>query len=564
MKTRLLGFFNKGGRTKTLIINVVFALLASLVFSAFFFRIDLTSDKRYSLTDFTKKTLRNLDDIVYIQVYLDGELNIPFGKMKQGIRETLDEFRIYAGDNLMYEFVNPFEGVEPELQEEAIADLYARGLQPANIISSDTEGGTAEKIVFPGAVITYRDAEVPVNLLKNNTLAGAEANINNSIQSLEFEFIRVINTLSSDTVEKVAFLEGHGEFPEPEVEGLSRELSWFFQVDRGQINGNQGILDDYKAVIVAGPVLPFNEKDKFVIDQYIMNGGKVLWFLDMVRLSKDSLAQKGYTIAIIDQLNLEDMLFRYGVRINPVLIQDYQCNVIPLNMALPGNSPEFRFMPWYYYPLLNPSQAHPATRNLSQVKSEFTSDIDTTGPGRNIMKTILLSTSDLTGKKEVPALISLEEATVEPSEMLFNEKHKTVAMLLEGSFESSFKNRMITGIAPDGSDFRESGEPTMMLVVADADILRNEPGYPAGFDQYTQRTFSNKDFILNALHYMTGHEDLINLRNREIPLRLLDKAKLNQNRAFWLMFNTIGPPLVVIFAGMILIWLRDNKYGRGK
>lgn len=553
---------NSKNRLLSLLTNAGIAILVLLVFSVFFFRLDLTSDKRYTLSDFSKKTLSDLDDIVYVKVYLDGDLNIPFGKMKQGIGEILDEFRVYAGNNLLYEFVNPFESIENDRQEEVIADLYSRGLQPSNIISADREGGTSEKIIFPGAIISYRGAEVPVNLLKNNTMAGAEENINNSIQFLEFEFIRVINTLSSDTVEKVAFLEGHGELSENEVESLSRELSWFYQVDRGQINGTYGLLDDYKAVIVAGPSLPFDEQDKFVIDQYIMNGGRVLWFVDMVRISMDSLAQQGYTIAVIDQLNLEDMLFRYGVRVNPVLLQDYQCNVIPLNMALPGNSPDFQFMPWYYNPLLSPSQSHPVTRNLSQVKSEFTSDIDSTGPGSNLVKTVLLHTSDLTGIKEVPSLITLEEATISPSEMNLGYKYKAVAMLLEGPFESAFKNRITEDLAKGDYVYKETGDPTQILVVADSDIIRNEPGYPLGFDRYTQQTFSNKDFVVNALHYMTGHEDLINLRTREIPLRLLDKSRVDSNRLLWVMLNTLGPVLLVVSAGFLFIWHRERKYGR--
>jgi gliding-associated putative ABC transporter substrate-binding component GldG len=563
MKFHFSDIINSNRRLWSLILTVIIILLTAFVLSSFFFlRLDLTSEKRYTLSDFTRKTLKNLNDIVYVKVYLDGDLNIPFGKMKQGIRETLDEFRVYAGDNLQYEFINPFRGLDASAREKVITDLYGRGLQPSNIISGDEEGGTEQKIIFPGAFVTYRGTEVPVNFLKNNALAGPEENINNSVQSLEFDLIRVINTLASDSVEKVAFLEGQGELGESGVYDITRELAWFFQVDRGSINGTPGILDDYKAVIIAKPSLPFTEQDKFVLDQYIMNGGRVLWFLDMVKLSMDSLSQHGYTIAMADQLNIEDMLFRYGVRINPVLLQDYQCNVIPLNMALPGNSPDFRFMPWYYYPLLNPLQSHPVTKNLSQIKSEFASDIDTTGPGRKLTKTILLSTSDLTRKVIVPTYVSLAEAAQTESVSQFNEKSKAVAILLEGSFESSFRNRILGEIIKGSYTFRDTSKLTSMLVVGDGDIIRNEDNYPLGFDRYTQRTFANKDFIVNAIHYMTGHNNLIRLRSRELSLRLLDKEKISRHRLFWVLLNTLGPSSLVIIAGIFFNLYRKKRYGR--
>jgi len=272
-----------------LALSLVIVALSAYFLSSFFYRIDLTSEKRYTLSDFSKKSLHNLKDVVYVKIYLDGDLNIPFRKMQQRMKETLDEFRIYAGGNLEYEFINPFDGEDASVKEAMMNELYQKGLRPTNILAKDKEGGTSEKLVFPGALINFRGTEIPVNLLKNNPRIAADVNINNSIQSFEFEFMRVISSLAADTTEKIAFLEGHGEYNEFQVGDITRELGWYFQVDRGRIGGKPGVLDQYKAVIIAGPTSAFNEKDKFILDQYIMQGGKVLWFIDMVNASLDSI-----------------------------------------------------------------------------------------------------------------------------------------------------------------------------------------------------------------------------------------------------------------------------------
>jgi len=552
-----------------LTISLAIVILSAYLLSAFFFRIDLTSEKRYTLSAFSKKTLRELDNIVYVKVFLDGDLNIPFRKMQQRLRETLDEFKVYAGDNLEYEFINPFAGEDAKMRDDVLNELYDKGLKPTNILAKDQEGGTSEKLVFPGALIHFRGVEVPVNLLVNNPGSDAEENINNSIQSFEFSLIRVINTVTSDTTEKIAFIEGHGEFNEYQVGDITNELGWYFQVDRGTIGGRSGALDQYKAVIIAGPSRPFNEQDKFILDQYIMQGGKVLWFIDPVNASLDSISKRGSTISLFKMLNIEDLLFRYGVRINPVLIQDIQCNMIPVNVALAGNQPDFRPAPWLYSPLLNPPYNHPVTRNLNMIRTEFTSSIDTLAARKGIRKTVLLRSSDYSRQVNSPVIISLDEVRLTPKQEEFTDRFLPVAVLLEGNFESAFRNRMISGIFSDTViQVKEISPPSSMLIVADADIIRNDirPApqgifiSPLGFDRYTQQTFGNKEFIINAVQYMTGRADLINLRSRELTLRLLNKSKIRENRKTWVLVNTICPPLIIIIAGLVYTWIRKRKY----
>ncbi|MBN1789045.1 MAG: gliding motility-associated ABC transporter substrate-binding protein GldG [Bacteroidales bacterium] len=554
-----------------LLVSLAAIILSACLLSSFFYRIDLTSEKRYTLSKFSKKSLRNLKDVVYVKVYLDGDLNIPFRKMQQSLKETLDEFRVYAGDNLEYEFINPFAGKNAKLKEDMVNELYEKGLKPTNILDTDKEGGTSEKLVFPGALIQFRGTEVPVNLLRNDPGTPAEENINNSIQAFEFEFIRVISSLSADSVEKIAFLEGHGEFDEYQVGDITHELGWYFQVDRGRINGKPGILDQYKAVVIAGPASPFHEKDKYVLDQYIMNGGKVLWFIDMVNASLDSISEGGPMVALIRTLNIEDLLFRYGVRINPVLIQDVQCDKIPVNVALAGNAPNFVPSPWLYSPLLTTPDSHPVTRNLNMIRTEFTGFIDTLEARKEISKTVLLKTSDFSRQVVVPVMISLEEIRLVPQESQFTNRYLPIAVLLEGNFESAFRNRMISALFPDTTvKFKDTGSPSKMLVVADADIIRNDVRptpqgvyiSPLGFDRYTQQTFGNREFIVNAIQYMTGHGDLISLRSREITLRLLDKSKIKNDQTRWKLINTIGPPLIIILAGILYSWIRKRRFGK--
>jgi ABC-2 type transport system permease protein len=563
--------FKKQQSLIRLIISLVTVILLAYLLSIFFYRIDLTTEKRYTLSAFSKKSLRNLDDVVHVKVYLDGDLNIPFRKMQQSLRETLDEFKVYAGDNLEYEFINPFSGNDARVKESVVKELYEKGLKPTNILDKDKEGGSSEKLVFPGALIHFKGVEIPVNLLKNNPAAGAEENINNSIQAFEFELMRVISSLTADTTEKIAFIEGHGEFNEYQVKDITEELGWYFQVDRGKISGKPGILDQYKAVIIAGPTGPFSEKDKLVLDQYIMRGGKVLWFIDMVNASLDSLSEGGSIIALIRILNIEDLLFRYGSRINPVLVQDVQCNMIPVNVALAGNTADFRPAPWLYSPVLTAPSGHPVTRNLNMIRSEFINCIDTLAARKAIKKTVLLRSSEFSRKVTAPVVISLEEVRLTPQPEQFPDRFLPVAVLLEGSFESAFRNRMISGIFPDTTfQMMEAGVPASMLVVADADIIRNDVRptpqgiliSPLGFDRYTRQTFGNKEFIVNALQYMTGHEELISLRSREITLRLLDKAKLKNYRTRWVLINTICPPLIVVVAGILYAWIRKKKYSR--
>ena len=342
-----------------------------------------------------------------------------------------------------------------------------------NIQASDAEGGKSQKMIFPGMIINYNNIEVPVNFLENNPAVSYEQNILHSVEGLEYEMIQTIATVSADTVYKVAFLEGQKELEEIDVADITINLAKFFTIDRGAINGRTGVLDQYAALIVAKPQEEFSETDKLILDQYIMNGGKVLWLVEQVAINSDSLAT-GATIGLYRPLNIEDQLFRYGVRINPEIIQDLDCMVIRLSVST-GEQNQIVPAPWFYYPKLYPNQNHPVTRNLNKIKGQFVNTIDTVGMDTAIKKTILLATSPQSKTLVPPVVIRLKEAEEIPDEQTYNLSHLPVAVLLEGVFPSAFKNRMTGNLISDRDfEIRNESISTRMIVVADGDIIRND------------------------------------------------------------------------------------------
>jgi ABC-2 type transport system permease protein len=533
-------------------------------------RLDLTQDKRYTLSGPTRKVLSSVKKDIYVQVYLDGEMPIPLKKLKRSAGEMLDEFRIASGRKIDYEFINPSESKDAKKRQSVYQSLINKGLTPINIQAGDAEGGSTQKIIFPGMLINCNGVEVPVNFLRNNPTISYEQNILHSEEGLEYELIQNIATLSSDTIYKVAFIEGHGELPEIETADLTLNLAKFFTIDRGVIGGKPGILDHYAAVIIAGPEKEFNESDKLVLDQYIMNGGKVMWLFDEVKINSDSLAF-GETVGLYRTLNIEDQIFMYGARVNPAIVQDLECQIIRLKVGSGNTNQQIVPAPWVYYPLLIPSADHPVTRNLNRVKGEFTNYIDTVGLDTAVKKRVLLSTSKFSRTVSPPVLISLKEAEMTPDEKIYNKSNLPVAVLLEGVFTSAYRNRSVSNLTTDKNlKIRTESKKTKLIVIADADIIRNEvrrvglevTPLPLGQDKYTGQMFGNRDFLINCLNYLVDDRGLMELRSREVKLRLLDKMKVKTEKTKWQIINLLGPVLIVILAGLIYIFFRNRKFTR--
>jgi gliding-associated putative ABC transporter substrate-binding component GldG len=536
----------------------VIVIILSILCTFINIRLDLTEDHRYTLSAPTHEILSKLKNDVYIQVYLDGEMDIAFRRLRRSLKEMLDEFHVASGKKLEYEFINPSAGKDDIARNKQYDALNKKGLIPVDIRAMDEEGGTSRKRIYPGMIVNYNGVEVPVNFLSNNTSLSPEQNLLHSVEGLEYQMIQTISTLCSDTVYKVAFLEGHNELPESEVSDVTLSLAKFFTIDRGAVRGRQDLLNRYSALVIAGPEKSFDEKDKLAIDQYIMNGGKVLWLFEEVKVNEDSLIS-GETIALYWPLNIEDQLFKYGVRVNPAIIQDVDCIRLPIKVETGASRQQIVPFPWIYYPLLIPSSVNPVTRNLNKIQGRFVNYIDTVGENRDVNKTILLTSSKLSRIVRPPLMISLKEIDSPPEIGQFNKSYLPVAVLLEGKFQSAFRNRMINDLVEDKSfRMREESKPTKMIIAADADIIRNGTSQ----DRLTLGTFGNKDFIVNCLNYLVDNIGIMELRSRELKLRLLDKTLIRQKRLMIQIVNTTLPVILVIIAGIIYNFLRRNKYAK--
>ncbi|HNV53019.1 MAG TPA: gliding motility-associated ABC transporter substrate-binding protein GldG, partial [Tenuifilaceae bacterium] len=449
--------------------------------------------------------------------------------------------------------------------------LYEKGLQPTNIQQNDKEGGSSQKLVFPGLIMNYAGREVPVNLLKNIPGLSADENINLSIQNFEFALVDGLMKLTTETRPKIAFIQGHGEFDEFQTGDIEKALSEYYDIDRVAIRGNIDALKPFQTVIIAGTNQPMPEVDKIVIDQFVMNGGRVLWFIDPVQVSLDSLSKGASTLAFVNQHNLDDMLFRYGARLNPMLIQDLQCAVIPVNMALAGQEPKFVPAPWVYYPLLAAPTNHPVTRNLNLIHSQFASPVDTVGGNSAIKKQYLLYTS-MNGKVlQVPMFVSLSQVNQRINEREFRISNIPVAVELSGEFQSVFRNRPLSGYNNGQPfEFKDKSVFTRMIVVADADIIRNDvqrrPNgayvIPLGYDRFTNQTFANKELVMNMVRYLNDDEGLMNLRSRDFKLRLLDRKAILQSRLKWQLINMLIPSAILVIGGFVWLYVRRRMYTR--
>jgi gliding-associated putative ABC transporter substrate-binding component GldG len=562
------------------ILNILLFVVAIVVIyflsEKYFFRLDLTAEKRYSVSDNTKKLLRNMDTELTFTIYLDGDLNSGFLRLKKATREMIEEFNAYARPKINFEFINPSEASTQEEREKKYEELAEEGITGTLVHDRDKEGKSVQKVVFPWIKISYRDNSGQrdtlltrnVNLLKKLPGKSGEENLNISIQNLEYELTDEIRLITTKNRPKVAFIEGHGEWQEIFTINIEEALFRYYDIYRGVIDNDPASLNPYDAIIIASPQEPFSEKDKYIIDQYIMQGGKVLWLIDAVKISLDSLARQASTVGLINDINLGDQLFRYGVRINPVLVQDAQSALVPVNVAPEGEPAQFEPAPWYYSPLLLTAPLHPITKNLSPVKADFAGSIDFVGEDLNVKKDILLVTSTGTHVQNMPAVVSMDVINIEKNGAYFDKWNIMVGAALEGIFPSVFTNRLVPeGIKTNQRTITES-KPTKMIVVADGDIIRNDVlGHgsntqivPLGYDRYMNQQFGNKDFILNAVNFLTDDEGWMDLRSREIKLRLLNQPAVIGLRKFWQLTNVLLPLILLGVFGLIFYFIRKKRY----
>jgi ABC-2 type transport system permease protein len=548
--------------------------------SFFFTRLDLTEEKRFTLSDQTINTLDSLEEELIITVYLEGDLNSGFVRLQKETKEMLDEFEAYADQGLTYEFVDPYSlNKDPN---KVFEQLGKKGLQPTNV-QLNTESGSEQQYLFPGAIIYYQGKSLPVQLLKSETSLPPEIALNKSIESLEFELSNSIRKLSHPSKPAVAFTSGHGEFIDEEVWDFATGLQEYYNVfeikidsielqkkkviSRVELKENQSgqldfqLLEKFEAIVIAGPKDNFSDKECFLIDQFIMKGGKVLWALNGNTATMDSLQTGRISMAFPVQNKLFDLSYSYGARINPNIVQDLTCGPVPVFDGYQGNQPRFTRYPWVYDPLLISDNSHLINTNLDPIRSNFASTIDTI-PVPGIDKHVILKTSENSKILKTPVRVSLQTAVRKPSVERFNKGRQTIGVLLEGKFESYYKNRVV--------DFpmKKQGEYSRMIVLSDASIIKNDVTregrpYPLSVNKfYSDQFYDNKKFLMNSMNYLCGDEDLIPMRSRKIQLRLLDKKKVKEEGSFWKLINLLGPLLMMLIIVTPITIIRKMKYSK--
>jgi len=550
-----------------LLVVAAILILINFVGSFLFKRFDLTSEKRYTLSESTKKLLKEIDDVVYVKVYLQGNFNPSFTRLRNETKELLDEYRAYSGDKIEYEFINPLENPNKEEVDNIEKQLFQKGIIPEQIIDRSSQK-VSETYIWPGAIVSYRGKESVWQIYKRQVALQnqQEQNINNSIQELEYGLSNSIRKTKTIRKAEIVFLEGHGELDTIYCADFMTALSEYYKVSRVAMNDKLYALKGADAIVIAQPDSVFTDKEKFLIDQFIMHGGKALWLIDPVYVNRDTLNTQGYTLGFKNELNLDDILFKYGVRLNPVLVQDLQCARVPINVGFKKGQPDFQPFPWVYYPLILPVSGHPIVKNLDLIRTEFIGTLDTVF-ARGIKKTILLQTSKYTKTQATPTRVNVGMIRYQPNEKQYTNSFQNFACLLEGSFESVFKNRIPSAFMEDKAfDVMGNGKPTRMIVVADGDIAKNEyqrstgKVYPVGYDSYMNEQFANRTFLLNCMNYLLDDEGLLQLRSREVKLRLLDKKKIALHPTKWKLINVGLPLLIILLFGLIQFYIRKKKY----
>ncbi|WP_439127421.1 gliding motility-associated ABC transporter substrate-binding protein GldG [Polaribacter sp.] len=539
--------------------NIVFLVIAIIAINyastSFYKRFDLTSDKRYTLSETTINIISKIDKTLFINVYLEGDFPSEFKRLQIETKQYLEELAA-ENSNIVINFENP------DNQREA---LIKKGMMPSQL-TVEEEGKMSEAIIFPWAAINYGKKTSVVSLLPNSIVASQEEQLQKAIENLEYSFSNSINAVNTDTRKKVAILTGNGELQDMyQYSYLSEVAKKYrlakFTLDSVAKNPQQTLNDllNLDLAIIAKPTEKFSEKEKLVLDQFIINGGKTLWMLDMVNADQDSLATSNKMLAYPRDLNLTDLLFSYGIRINTSLIKDLYAAQIPVATGQVGNQTQFKNLDWFYHPLAGANPNNVITKNVTPVRLQFANQIDTLK--NNIKKTPLLVSSVLTQKVGTPVFIELQSIAEEVLEKNYNDGNQLFAVLLEGQFKSAYKNR----VKPFASKYnKEQSTPNKMVVIADGDVGKNQllKGKPFDLarDKWTNQQFGNKDFLLNTIDYLLDDTGLMQLRNKTLKIRMLDKQKAFKERTYWQFLNVILPLLLLFGFGFVFNFLRRRKY----
>jgi ABC-2 type transport system permease protein len=531
-------------------------LLINIANQSFYSRYDITQDKRYTLSETSHSILKKIDQSLFITVYLEGDFPSEFKRLQVETRQFLEELTA-ENSNIILHFENP------DNQREA---LIKRGMMPSQL-TVEEDGKLSEAIIFPWAEISYNNKSAIVPLLPTAIVASQEEQLQKAIENLAYSFLNALHRLTTKKQKKVAVLEGNGELNDLYLYSFLSEVSKKhqlakFTLDSVAENPQKTLeeLNQFDLAIIAKPTIKFTPEEKFTIDQFITNGGKTLWMLDQVNADQDSLFNSGKLLAYPRDLNLTEILFSYGVRINTSLIKDLYAAKIPVATGTVGNQPQFKNLEWFFHPLANGNPNHPITKNILPVRLQFANQIDTLKNA--IKKTPLLVSSVLTQKLGTPNFVELQSIADTPVEADYQDGNQLFAVLLEGDFNSAYKNRILPFQTPF---FKANANQNKMIVISDGDVVKNqilkkEP-YDLARDKWTNEAFGNKDFLLNAVDYLLDDIGLMKLRNKSLKINILNKQKAFKERRFWQLLNVAFPILLIIFFGGVFHSLRKRKYG---
>ncbi|WP_269685048.1 gliding motility-associated ABC transporter substrate-binding protein GldG [Flavobacterium lacustre] len=558
---------SKKNNLKSVLGILSFVLFLNVLSNGFFHRFDLTKDKRYTLSNTSLSIIKQVKNPLSVKVYMQGDLPAEFKRLQQETRQLLEEFQGY-NSNIVFEFVDPLENEDESMDN--IKELYRKGLTPINI-TVDDKGKQSQAMVFPWAIAVYNNKEVNIPLLKNRMGASTTQKVIGSVQHLEYSIADALNKITKEKQKKVAVIKGNGEPHEAYIAKFLLQVRESYHIGPFTLDsvaknpiGSLEALEKYDLAIIAKPTKTFTDGEKQVLDQYIINGGKTLWLVDQVAVEMDSLYNSsGATLAYPRNLNLNDMFFKYGFRINPDLVKDEQGSPIKLASGEQGSATQFQEFNWKFAPQVYPTSLHPIVKNLGGIKFDFANGIDTLKNG--IKKTILLQSSQYSKKIGTPVEINLNSVTEEttPADYV-NKGNIPLSVLLEGSFHSMFENRVLPF---DQKTFEAKGKENKMIVISDGDLIRNQldknfQPVELGYDQRSGNLYDNKDFLINCVNYLLDDNGLINIRSKDLDLPLLDKEKVYENYTRT-QFLTIGLPiLILVLFGLVFTFLRKRKYSR--
>ena len=568
---------NRAQSLITLALVAVILIVVNIIANSFNSHIDLTEEGRFTLTEPTKRLVKSVKDPVLVRVLLDGKFPAGFKRLQSATRELMEDLHKINGV-VEYKFEDPSVNGDDEEKKKRFQEMAKEGLVPMRLRINDDKTKT-EQYIFPYAVVNYHGNDVVVKLLENEVPGmNPEMALNNSISLLEYKMANAIQKLMDNRKANILFTEGHDELKKEDTEDLEKTLSAFYKTARLNLDSITMIpfKDSFNRVdilIVAKPKTAFSEKQKFQIDQYVMQGGKVIWLIDRLNAELGGMQQTGEMLPVDYPLNIEDQLFKYGARVNPNMVLDMRCAPIVLKVGANGNAPQMDKFDWFYYPLVSPNDKHPVTKSLDLVWLQFPSSIDTIRTKTDIQKTILLTSSKNSRTQFTPTKLNFEILRYKADASKFDKGFQPLAVMLEGTFPSLFENRVTTEQATVlqklGTEYTPLSKNTKMLVVADGDIARNDynksqnSAMPLGFNGIVKYKFANKDFLQNSIEYMLDDKGIIAARGKEVKLRLLDKETAEDNSTLVRIVNILLPLLLVGLFGFLFLWRRKRKYAVG-